>query len=310
MSRLGSLLSAIALILAAAGFAFAAERAENRADAACGGVTLYLETALSEGDVRALCEREHSQEDDILFTVWGEFVNQRITDPDLSRSVRADVLILHGDCGLILPQTAALSPDDANGCLIGEKTAWELFGSTDVSGDEIRIGAETRSIRGVVPGPGEGVVLTGSLKGVTEGAENEKLCCYDRITLASEKEADGEVFLMQNGLDGEVLRFDYLRGFQWLFELVPGKWSDFSGWKENYNHKKQDVDLMLRVRKHGVEIYYEKQCMALAWNRTMEVVCVLAAVFCLRSFLGIFRETIMWYNGYHHFNPEKGEKHE
>lgn len=310
MRRWGSLLSAIALILAAAGFAFAVERAGNRADAACGGVTLYMETPLSEGEVQTLIEQKNVQEDAVPFTVWGELANQRITDPDLSRSVKADVLILHGDCGLILPQTAALSSGDEHGCLIGAKTAWDLFGSTDVSGDEIRIGAEIRSIRGIVPGPGEGVVLTGSLKGVTEGVENGKTCCYDRITLLSEKEADGDVFLMQNGLDGEVLRFDYLRGFQWLFELVPGKWSDFSGWKENYNNKKQDVDLMLRVRKHGVEIFYEKQCMALAWNRTMEIFCVLAAVFCLGSFFGYFpgdNHVVQWISS---FQTKKGETHE
>lgn len=298
MKRWKSLLLAIALIAAAAGFAFVAQRAENRVDAVHHGVTLYMETPLSEEDVQALFEQEHSQEDATAFAVWGELVNQHIWEPDLSRSVKTDVLVLRGNCELILPQTAALSPDDRNGCLIGAQTAWELFGSTDVSGDEICIGSETRSIRGVIQWPEKGVVLTGDRNGIAEGAEMGASFCYDRITISSEKPADGEAFLMRNGLDGAQLRLDYLRGAAWLLELVPGKWSDFSGWKENYKNKIRDVDLMMRVKKHSVEIFYEKQCVALVWNRMLEVVCVCAAVVYLRSFLGIFREIIIWYNGY------------
>lgn len=277
MKRRGSLLLAMALILAAAGFAFGAERAENGADGVGRGVTLSLVEPLSEGDAQALLAGEQ-QEDAAAFTVWGELADRHISDPDLGRSVKADVIILRGDCELILPQTAVLASEDEKGCLIGEKTAWELFGSTKVVGDEVCIGTEARSIRGVVHRPEEGVIVMGSLKGGTEDTGKEEAPCYDRVTLSSKKAADGEAFLMQNGLEGAVLRFDYLRNLSWISGLVPGKWSDFSGWKRNYENMKQDVDRMMRVHKNSLEVCYEKQCVALMWNRALEIVCVWSAV--------------------------------
>lgn len=278
MKRRGSLLFAIAFVLAAAGFAFAAQRAEIRADGVSQGVTLHLETPLSEDDAQELFDRECLQEDAASFTVWGELAGQRVSDPDLGRYTQADVLVMTGSPQIVLAQANGLLEGDRTGCLIGEETAWKIFGSTGVVGDDINIGRETRTIRGVIHQPKSGVIVAGSLKEITEHAQNEKLCCYDRITLSSGKAADGEAFLMKNALEGEVLRFDYLRNLTWISELIPGKWSDFSGWKQNYKRKQQDFDRILQVHKNSLEVCYEKQCMALMWNRAFEAVCSWAAV--------------------------------
>jgi len=242
---------------------------------------------LSEGDAQALLAGEQ-QEDAAAFTVWGELADRHISDPDFGRSVKADVIILRGDCELILPQTAVLASEDEKGCLIGEKTAWELFGSTKVVGDEVCIGTEARSIRGVVHRPEEGVIVMGSLKGGTEDTGKEEAPCYDRVTLSSKKAADGEAFLMQNGLEGAVLRFDYLRNLSWISGLVPGKWSDFSGWKDSFARKKQDFRLISQISKNSVELYYERQCRRYVWETGLEVVCV-AGIVCICS---IFKKRI------------------
>lgn len=277
MKRWGSLLPAVALIFAAAFFTALADQAGSHADAVGFGVTMYLETPLQERDAEALFERESLQEDAAAFTVWGELADQRILDPDLARSIKADVVILCGESERLLPQAPVLFSDDTKGCLIGEETAWELFGSTKVIGDEIRIGNEIRLIRGVMDWPKEGVVITGSLQGITEGTGDEKCSFYDRITLSSKKTADGEAFLARNGLAGRALRFDDLRGLSWLSELIPGRWSDFSGWKENYRNKRQDFELVMQVHKNSLEIYYVEQCMALILNRALAFFCVWAA---------------------------------
>ncbi len=287
MKRAGCLLLALALLFTASGFALGADRAGAGADCVGGGVTLYLETPLSAGAAQAPLEQESTQDEEMTFTVWGELAEQLVSDPDLGQRVKADVLILLGACEGVLHQGNALSAGDTEGCLLGEETAWELFGSTGVVGDTVRIGDETRTIRGIVHRPDRGVVITGSLEGIVEDAQ--ETACYDRITLSSEQPADGDSFFMQNGLEGEVLRLDYLRSLSWLLELIPGKWSDFSGWKENWKDKQQDFELIMQVHKNSCELYYEKQCLVLIWNRAMQVVCVwLAAVYLFRACDGIF----------------------
>lgn len=306
MRRRVNLLLGLVLLFAAAGFSYRAARAGNGADLFCRGVTLYLETPLSAQDVRLAASREYASEDGgTMFTAWGELAGETVRDPDLGRSTQADVLLFYGSPALVLPQ-ARLDPDDGKGCMIGEQTAWELFGSTKVSGDEICIGDRGYTIRGVLREPERGVVvveggngIAGSRMGTAGGdagaaesgeagskadAAGGGIPCYDRITIGSSKAAEGEAFLMRNALDGRLLRFDYLRSLSWLGELVPGKWSDFNGWKENYEHKKEDAMLIMQVHKNSVELGYERRCMEQAWNRVLQITCVwVAAVYLFRS---------------------------
>lgn len=276
-----SLLFAAGLLLAAVGLASGAAQAKTRADAVWQNVTLYLETPLSAEDAQSL----GAQENDITFTVWTELMDQTVTDPDLGHRVQTDVLALYGSSELVLPLAGVLDSDDSKGCLIGEQTAWELFGSTEVAGDEIRIGNGMRTIRAVVHLPQSGVVVRGNIRDITsiKDAVEKKSPSYNRITIESRKVADGEAFLMQNGLNGKVLRLDYLKSLYWLTELVPGKWSDFSGWKENFKQKKQDCELISGIQKNSIELYYESQCRLYVWNMGLEIVCiVIASVFIFR----------------------------
>lgn len=282
------LLLALALFLAAVGLALAAKRAENRADAVW-SVSLYLKTPLSARDSQTLHEMENSRE----FTAWGELPDITVADPDLGRRIQTEVLVLDGSSELVLPLAPVLSAGDTDGCLLGEETAWELFGSTQVTGEKIVIGNEPRVVRGVVGFPGAGAVLGGNVKGITGigTSEDEELRYYNRITIEGGKVADAEEFLMMNGLDGEVLRLDYLRSLHWLTELVPGKWSDFSGWKDSFARKKQEFRLISQISKNSVELYYERQCRRYVWEAGLEVVCV-AGIVCICSIFQKRRDTV------------------
>lgn len=68
---------------------------------------------------------------------------------------------------------------------------------------------------------------------VSTGDRTEKKV-FRRLTLASDKMEKAQNFLLQYGLTGHVLRMDYLRSWQTLSELVPGKWSDFPGGKKMF----------------------------------------------------------------------------
>lgn len=157
-------------------------------------------------------------------------------------------------------------------------TAWELFGSTQVTGDGICIGNETRVIRGVVNLPQSGVMLGGSVKGMTEIKTEDDGGVYDRITVGGGKAEDAEMFLVQNGLDGKILRLDYLRSLRWLTELIPGKWSDFTGWKDSFTQKKEDFGLLFQINKNSIELYFMHQCFLYIRDMVLEAVCVAGAL--------------------------------
>lgn len=272
--RLGRMLFAAGLLAAAFCFFCGAQQAKKNADAVRHNVTLFLKTPISAEDARMLCERQ----DDTAFTVWTQKSGQTVTDPDMGRRVRTDVLMFYGSPGLALPMAGGLSAGDTEGCLIGEQTAWKLFGSTGVVGDEICVGGETKTIRAVIRLPQAGVLTVGGIAGDGESGEADMHLRYDRITLSGTQAADAETFLMQNDLDAAVLRLDYLCGFGWLAELVPGKWSDFSGWKENLKQKEQDFVLLSAVSKKSPELYYERQCRRYWLNCCLGVICIVIAV--------------------------------
>lgn len=281
-SCLRLLLLAAVFVFAAAGFSVRAAQAKKCADAVWRNVTLYLETPLSEDGAQALLSQENAVgESKTAFAVWGELEGQTVTDPDLGRSITADVLACCGTPELIFAQ-AGLAEDDEEGCLIGEEIAWELFGSTRVAGEEICIGDSVRTIRAIMREPKRGVVVAGSIRDITGGLGSDagggEAASYNRITIESKKTADGEAFLTRNNLDGKLLRLDGWKSLDWLGELVPGKWSDFSGWKENYERKKEDFLLLARIRKNSVELYYEDQCRRYVYNTGLSAACVLIAV--------------------------------
>lgn len=273
----GGLLLALGFLLAAVGLAFGAVKAKNRT-CAVEPVSIYLKKAISAKETQAFRKLDNSRS----FTAWGELSDVTVADSGLGRRIQTDVLVLDGSSELVFPLAPVLAAGDTDGCLLGEETAWELFGSTQVTGEKVLIGNEPRVVRGVVGFPQHGVMLGGNVKGITgtETSTDKEFQYYNRITVEGGKVSDAEEFLMMNGLDGEVLRLDYLRSLHWMTELVPGKWSDFSGWKNNITKKKEDFGLISRISKNSVELYYERQCRLYMWDTVMEAVCV-AGIVCI-----------------------------
>ncbi len=61
---------------------------------------------------------------------------------------------------------------------------------------------------------------------------NDLLC--DAETKAKMLPVAGERFINQHGLAARELQWNYRYGWKWLAEMVPAKWSDFEGWRENF----------------------------------------------------------------------------
>lgn len=86
------------------------------------------------------------------FCIWGQKDGVSITNQDLERNVQADEILLCGNPELVFEDCRMLDREDTDGCLVDEKTAWELFGSLDVTGQRLTCEGKDYTIRGVIPG--------------------------------------------------------------------------------------------------------------------------------------------------------------
>lgn len=216
-------------------------------------ITLLLETPISVGEAEQIIANMPVENE---VTIWGEDKNQSLTEQRLGKQTQADVMVLYGSSEWLFSYESILQKSDKEGCLLGEETARKLWGSTDIIGEKISVNDQVWQVRGILHEPQNIMVIEG-----TEQMETE---CLNRITIDYETGADHlskvETFLIQNGLSGEVLRFDYLNSLNWLGELVPGKWSDFEGWQENIQFKINELRQLTKIEKTSLEVVYEEKC--------------------------------------------------
>lgn len=222
---------------------------------------LSLAVPINRETLEQMIFTEAGQEDTVSFTVWAQEENKTIEAEGFGRKKQADVLWICGSSQLLLPYGKILSPEDPAGCLVDEKTAFDLFGSRQVEGSRVTVDGRTWVVRGVFPSPGKLLILQDS----REGEE----ITWDRITVCRKPgqsvRSAGEDFLVRHGMDGTLLRWDFYQDLSWLGELVPGKWSDFSGWSENIREKSQELRQLLQTEKSAVELEYLRLYRSGSW---------------------------------------------
>lgn len=274
----------VLLCLFAAGF-FGVQsfKAGEKADSLWQNVTICMAEKLSVEDVGNLWDKvsDAAAEDDgkaFGFTAWKEQTDQTVTDPDLGRSVQTHVVSLYGSSESVLPVAPVLDADEAAGCLVAKDTAWQLFGSTDVVGQTICVDANVYTIRGIVMIPATGVYVQ------IRGNESvHKQMKFNRLTLGVADTESGNQFLSEYALTGRVIRSDNLLDVTRYTELIPGKWSDFDGWKQNWKRLQQEIRQNRMMRKTTIEDTCEKWYHTRIQDLLLEVLCVLLGV------IGFFR---------------------
>ena len=186
---------------------------------------------------------------------------------------------LFGSSESVLPVAPVLDADDAAGCLVAKDTAWQLFGSTDVVGQTICVDANVYTIRGIVMIPATGVYVQ------IRGNESvHKQMKFNRLTLGVADTESGNQFLSEYALTGRVIRSDNLLDVTRYTELIPGKWSDFDGWKQNWKRLQQEIRQNRMMRKTTIEDTCEKWYQTRIEDLLLEVVCVVLGVILLPPF--------------------------
>ena len=264
MSKKISLLLFVAAMVASVFFFINALKAGKNADSVWQNVTMSVKSFSVED-----AQRIHMQEGCPVFTAWAEKEGQTVTDPKLGKSIQTNIVYLSGSSELVLPAEPVLSAQDENGCLVAAHTAWELFGSAEVVGQQIEIDHEICTIRGIVNKPRNGIYMQmpASMKNVS----------FQRITLEEKEIEEGKNFLLRYGVDGTVIRMDYLRSLKSLTEIVPGKWSDFDGWKANWRLREAGLRYIRKMHKFDIEYYYENQCQMYVFEMGLGILCILVA---------------------------------
>ena len=145
-----------------------------------------------------------------------------------------------------------------------------------VEGQQILYNGRELTVRGIVKEP-QNIMLcqsaandetasgtqTGSNgKQQTGSSENnQQEICYDKISLLYTDKSKAinrtaAEFISRYGLDGQILHYEYKRNLCWFTDLIPGKWSDFSGWKENLKTLQSDEKILKQCEKSTVESLY------------------------------------------------------
>lgn len=113
------------------------------------------------------------------FCIWGQKDMVMLANQDLERYAQADTILLCGNPELVFEDCRLLDRSDYEGCLVDEGISWELFGSTDVAGEEISYEGKSYTIRGVLPGDRK--MFAFQVDG--SQSEQEKESILNRITL-------------------------------------------------------------------------------------------------------------------------------
>lgn len=174
-------------------------------------------------------------------TAWRELKNEPVFNAGGFHSTVTNAILINGSSELLVPYGKVLHEADREGCLIGEKTAERLFGNRNAEGLTLRYRDRELTVRGVVKEPADLLML--------EAGEEET---FNRITVLRQDgqsvKPQGEQLINTYGVSARLLRWDFF-SWEWLSEMIPGKWSDFAGWRKSFERKGEELNFLFSVEK-------------------------------------------------------------
>lgn len=166
-------------------------------------VILLDDSTMTRKEALAVAEAEKEQENPYTFTAWTQEEEVTVQNRELNRSCVADAVEICGRSDILMQGSTWLDEEDTEGCLIDEKTAAELFGSTAVEGMKITIKEKERTIRGILYGVSDVIVF-----------EAEELTPFTALQVVTDSgiryEEIKQEFMMRNSLTGRFLKTDLL----------------------------------------------------------------------------------------------------
>lgn len=100
-------------------------------------------------DKGAKQEMERLLEDGIDVLFWKENKSDMVINVDYNRNIEVKTMGIAGDASILFPNSNGLPVGETGYCILGEDTAWQLFGSARIIGRSVEINGETYQIAGI-----------------------------------------------------------------------------------------------------------------------------------------------------------------
>lgn len=210
------------------------------------------DTCFDNDTLTQIVQPEQDDEQAYTAAAWCQNRNQTIIAEENQRSCQTDVIAIYGASRCILPYGKNLQTNQRNGCIISEELAEELFASHQVEGQKINYAGYIWQICDVIEQPGRLFLF--------EAAALLEEIQFDHINVMLSGDASRQLtaqrFVSRYGLSAQFLRLDFYSSVQWIAEMIPSKWSDFDGWKQNWDEKKQEIQMVAAAEKSAVDLLY------------------------------------------------------
>lgn len=89
------------------------------------------------------------REDGMDVVIWAENESDTVTNAEYNRSVKVKTLGVAGDASILFPGGNRLAFSATGYCILGEDTAWRLFGSTKAVGRSVEIRGQSYHVTGI-----------------------------------------------------------------------------------------------------------------------------------------------------------------
>lgn len=185
---------------------------------------------------------EEQQNMPVVFTVWEETAAEKVTAFDGLRSTTVSAIAIRGSSECLIPYGKLLHEEDTDGCLLGTDVAIRLFGSRNAEGMTVCLGERELTVRGMLHEYGDVLIYQ----------EPDEEALFSRINIWCGEEyrapdAAAESFASRYGLNMIRVRGGADSVWDELAGLVPGKWSDFAGWRMNIENWMQERKEQKRI---------------------------------------------------------------
>lgn len=255
---------------------------------ACGGE----HAALTQGDYGQICKTQEKEASSLCYALWGKTTGVEVENVQWSRRASVSVWRVRGRLDILFQGSAYLQETDLQGCYLDAGTARELFGSTEVIGNEISCIGRKFIIRDLLDGEEDLLVIR---PGDRETTDHITLGDVDKEPVAASKI---ESFLLRYGISGRAVDPLFLRGILQIFLLmfpvslsirlfrslkggsldgirwvllffmfwmllrriqipdamIPDKWSNFQFWKNWWESARDNITAFMRQEKTGGEL--------------------------------------------------------
>lgn len=149
-----------------------------------------------------ICAQELEQESPQDICFWGEQKDAAVSCHETGKTDRVSMTVVKGNPNLAIPETGTLIWQE-NGCFIDTGTAVSLFGTAQVSGQNVWCGEKAYTVCGT---------FESMRKVMVRQAERGELFQAVSIRLSERKNVKDETeqFLMRYGLSGDTVDFVFL----------------------------------------------------------------------------------------------------